>query len=108
MSNKLIVLADSMLYRMRFLIVVLCAGLTCLLAVTRPAEAQSCSYLDSCGWGQCQDICQHITDYWGYFDPYCTFSNCCVQGPCYFTNQPHCYYCSSLDNSFCGYEHGCP
>lgn len=98
---------DLAMYRMRFAVVVLCATIAFVLSTAKPANA-SCGYLDQCFFGQCQDTCAHTTDYWGYFDPSCTMTNCCVQGICYFTNQPYCYYCNSLQQSYCGYERGCP
>jgi hypothetical protein len=107
MAERVLHRMDSFLYRMRFLIVAACAAVTCLLALSQNVEA-TCGVLDNCWSNQCENACMHTTDYWGYFDPECLGAYCCVQGPCYWTNQPYCYYCASQDNAFCGYEHGCP
>jgi len=106
---------DSHSNKIRISLMIATGSLVCLLAVSRRAEA-ICNYQNcntpppsACGG----DYCFHINDVWGYFDPQCTQTNCCVQGPCsYYDVYPEsgvgCTWCSSGDTSQCGYDHGCP
>ena len=105
---------ERLLDRIRYVLILSCFTSVCVLVMTQPANAQFCSS-NTCGFGSqdCTptgDFCEHIKDYHAYWDPTCSWSYCCVGGPCYVKNNIEgtgCYYCHSGDAFACGYGAGC-
>lgn len=113
MLSRMLMTADWWLYKTRYVLTIASLGMVLLLGMTHRMEAY-CS-LNSCSYSEHESSCfgtpcGHWSQTNAYFDPSCSLTACCLQGPCYLEDRIEggaCQYCASGDIAFCGYGAGC-